>query len=172
MENKKGKQNFIFKFFDLILERRDGVIYTAKHKLAFLRLEKKTLGYVTWRGIIHDWDKLIFRYWMLWKTDQQIQSAHRKFSPHHVGYPRKQSQKDFREMFFDWECAPETKPDKPLRAFATMIAFYPQLEEQVMPLIIRYGFLNKETFQQAIDYHHISRAAAIALVTKYGWKAI
>lgn len=55
-------------------------------------------------------------------------------------------------MVIDWECAPLTKPDKPLLAFATMLKWYPQLEARVMPYILKFNLFDEVAINQAVEY--------------------
>ena len=38
-------------------------------------------------------------------------------------------------MVIDWECARETKPDKPLDARETLEKFYPELKPYILPIL-------------------------------------
>lgn len=38
---------------------RSHIVYTMKHKRAFLRVEKELLGHNTVRGFLHDLDKVL-----------------------------------------------------------------------------------------------------------------
>ena len=42
---------------------------------------------------------------------------------------------DYIDMIIDWECARFTKPDKPLNAYDTLYKFYPEFEEQILPIL-------------------------------------
>ncbi len=46
---------------------------------------------------------------------------------------------DFVQMVVDWECARYTKPDKPLNARDTLDKFYPELKDEVLPVIQELG---------------------------------
>ena len=46
-------------------------------------------------------------------------------------------------MIIDWECARYTKPDKPLNAYDTLYKFYPQLENEILPLLNRFNLCNE-----------------------------
>ena len=43
-------------------------------------------------------------------------------------------------MVVDWECARYTKPDKPLNAYETLYAFYPELESYILPILKELGW--------------------------------
>lgn len=89
--------------------QKDKIIYTVKHRKAFRRVEKELLGHNTLRGILHDLDK-VFLYMIF----------------------------DYK-MVVDWECARYTKPDKPLNARETLNKFYPELKDEVLPVIQELG---------------------------------
>jgi len=110
--------------------------YTLKHKKAFLMVEKQLLGRNTWRGILHDGDKLILYCFLPYKYVHKI---HRKFSRHHE--LRAHTESDFTQMVIDWECARFTKPDKPLNAYDTLYRFYPELAAKVLPIIKKLGLI-------------------------------
>lgn len=108
--------------------------YTLRHKKAFLKIEKQLLGKNTWRGVLHDVDKLIL-YCLL--PNKFARKIHRKFSRHHE--LRARTEADFTQMIIDWESARFTKSDKPLNAYDTLYTFYPELEEKVLPIIKKFG---------------------------------
>jgi len=66
---------------------------------------------------------------------------HRHFSRHHARNAK--TDKDFREMVIDWECARYTKPDKPLNAYDTLYRYYPQLETKILPILKELGIDSK-----------------------------
>lgn len=152
-------------------QRKKSIRYTWKHKLAFLELEKEKRGFNTWHGYLHDLDKLLFRHpFMLWKTSKEIQKDHRQFSKHHAQNKSPKEEEDYINMVFDWECASKTKKDKPLLAFGTMLAYYPDLEKNVMPIIIRFNLLTEEAIDQAVNLGLITKQAALAKGWRYGLK--
>ncbi len=147
------------------------ISYTWQHKKAFLRVEKQCRGFNSLRGYLHDVDKL-FRYLaFLWgREDWQIQKAHRETSSHHAEYKRHpHTEEDYMLMVIDWECAPLTKPDKPLLAFATMLKWYPQLEARVMPYILKFNLFDEVAINQAVEYQLCSRDEAKQIARRYGW---
>lgn len=121
------------------------IAYTFKHYLAFIRLEKQLTGKVThWH---HDWDKL---FWFLvtpWRGDA-INNSHRKNRSHHPTFwsgddliRKHESCIDWEEAVIDWECARITKPDKPLNAYDTMLKYYPEYENSVVPVLKKFNLL-------------------------------
>lgn len=115
------------------------IMYTLKHKIAFLKVEKTLLGHNTIRGFLHDMDK-VFLYMFL--PNKLVQKIHRNMARHHDNNKQK-SKEDYVEMIIDWECARFTKPDKPLNAEQTLRKFYPHLREQIEPLLVELGLKNK-----------------------------
>ena len=97
--------------------------YTWRHKLAFLKLERQLLGHNTFRGYIHDWDKVLYLYplaFILGRDKKWVHTYHRTHNRHHVESPYTKTRRDYIEMVIDWECARFTKPDKPLNAYQVM----------------------------------------------------
>ena len=106
------------------------IIYTWKHKIAFLKVEKQLLSKNTLSGYLHDVDKILL--YLLPLNKKIIRNIHRRWSKHHVESKRK---KNYLEMIIDWECARYTKLDKPLNAYETMTKYYPQEKENIMPIL-------------------------------------
>ena len=109
------------------------IIYTLRHKMAFLRVEKKLLGKNTMSGYLHDLDK-VFLYLIFSK--KTVHNFHRKHSRHHSIKACKR--KHYIQMIIDWECAKETKPDKQLDACQTLNKFYPDLRGIICPLLVEF----------------------------------
>lgn len=112
--------------------------YTWKHKIAFLKVEKQLLGRISARGIIHDLDKLLWWYplgYALGKDNKWVQRHHREWARHHPHNSSSKTYDDYVEMIIDWECARFTKPDKPLNAYQTLYKFYPELENEILPIL-------------------------------------
>lgn len=114
--------------------------YTWQHKKAFLQTEKKLLGHNTLAGYLHDTDKLFLYILLCWagKESKLVQKIHRKTNRHHAECNKAKQEKHYLQMMIDWECARFTKPDKPLNAYETMVKFYPQLSDKILPLIKKY----------------------------------
>lgn len=112
--------------------------YTLKHKKVFLQLEKELTGKNSLSGYLHDLDK-IFLYLLFSK--RTVHKIHRRFSTHHVGNIFHYLNKE--QAVIDWECARFTKPDKPLNAYQTMKKFYPELEEEILPVLTNLGLMNE-----------------------------
>ncbi|MBE6455990.1 MAG: hypothetical protein IJO11_02115 [Alphaproteobacteria bacterium] len=121
----------------LITKRMAYILYTLRHKVAFLKVEKQLRGRYTWRGLMHDMDKP-FLYMALWKDVSEIQVTHRNHSKHHVKNNLKKSEEDLLDTIIDWECARMTKPDKPLNAYETLMKFYPSYQAVYLPIIRKH----------------------------------
>lgn len=120
--------NFEFK------KRYEKIVYTLKHKKAFLQVEKQLRGKNTWRGYLHDLDKP-FLYMAFWIDLKKVQKIHRQNSKHHVKNSLKKTKDDLIDTIIDWECARITKPDKPLNAYETLMKYYPEYQNLFLPLI-------------------------------------
>ena len=122
--------------------RSKRLLYTLRHKVAFLRIEKKLTGSISWKGFMHDSDKL----WMYLTTNMsasQVHKVHRKTSSHHDNDVVK-TRPDYIEMIIDWECARFTKPDKPLNAVEVMNKYYSHLSPKLVPLLKELNLLKDE----------------------------
>lgn len=112
--------------------------YTWAHKIAFLKVEKQLFGKISYRGLVHDLDKLLWWFpigYLLGKNSQWVQKHHRNWARHHPHNPVNKNYNDYVEMIIDWECARFTKPDKPLNAYQTLYKFYPELEKEILPIL-------------------------------------
>ena len=112
---------------------RSHIVYTMKHKRAFLRVEKELLGHNTVRGFLHDLDK-VFIYFVTPKSwEKKVSKFHRKYSRHHP--IRARTKADYIQMIIDWECCRFTKPDKPMTARQTLYKLFPEMEDKILPLL-------------------------------------
>jgi hypothetical protein len=66
------------------------------------------------RARIHDMDKMVMYLFMEQKEAQKIHMMHQ---PHHLENSLPRTYEDLVETIIDYECAPYTKPDKPLNAY-------------------------------------------------------
>lgn len=108
--------------------------YTLKHKIAFLRVEKRMLGHNTIRGYLHDLDKIVM---YLVMNAQKAHKIHTSRAKHH--HKNAKTRKHRIQMLIDWECARFTKSDKPLDAWETMYKYYPELELELKPLMFEFS---------------------------------
>ncbi len=119
-------------------KRIDWTLYTLRHKKAFLRIEKAFLGRNTWRGWLHDLDKVFLYLFCFWMSIKDVQDFHRKHQKHHVDNELPKTPTDLLETVIDWESARFTKPDKPLNAYETLMKFYPDKQDSFLPIIQKY----------------------------------
>lgn len=119
-------------------EKIKKIIYTLRHKKAFLKVEKQLTGKNTLRGYLHDSDKLLLYLFGFWMNVKDIHKFHRKINRHHVKNNLKKTTNDLIETIIDWECARLTKPDKPLNAYDTLMKFYPDYKKIYLPIIKKY----------------------------------
>ena len=119
-------------------EKIKKIIYTLRHKKAFLKVEKQLTGKNTLRGYLHDSDKILLYLFCFWMNVKDIHKFHRKMNRHHVKNNLKKTTNDLIETIIDWECARLTKPDKPLNAYDTLMKFYPDYKKIYLPIIKKY----------------------------------
>ena len=117
-----------------IKKRYNKILYTLKHKKAFLKVEKELRGKNTLRGYFHDIDKP-FMYMALWLKVEDVSKIRRQNSYHHLESNLDKTKDDLIDMIIDWECARLTKPDKPLNAYQTLMKYYPEYQKEFIPLI-------------------------------------
>ena len=122
----------------MFMERLQKTIYTIKHKIAFLKIEKQLRGKNTLNGYMHDIEKPLLYLFCLWWSIPEIHQFHRKHNRHHVKNNLKKSADDLLDTIIDWECARMTKPDKPLNAYDTLIKYYPEHITTYLPIIKKY----------------------------------
>lgn len=121
-----------------MLKRIKKLNYTLKHKITFLKVEKQLTGHISYRGVVHDIDKVLKLLFCPWMDYETIQQNHRKTQKHHIENWSEKTETDYLEAIIDWECARYTKPDKPLNAYETLMKFYPAYKEVYLPLILQY----------------------------------
>lgn len=112
-------------------ENLNAINYTIAHRKSYKNVEKQLLGHNTWRSLVHDLDKVILYNFLPF---EKVKSFHRKTARHHKNNLKK-TRNDYIDMIIDWECARFTKPDKPLNAYDTLYKFYPEFEEQILPIL-------------------------------------
>lgn len=115
------------------IRNKDKILYTLKHKKAFLLVEKELLGKNTIRGYLHNLDKVVL---CLLFPYPFVKKFHRNYSRHH---DRAKTRGDRIQQIIDWECARYTKKDKPLNARDTLYKLYPQLISTIKPLLEELG---------------------------------
>ena len=82
------------------------------------------------RARIHDMDKMVM---YLCLDQKEAQARHVRIQPHHLENDLPKSRADLLETVIDYECAPYTKPDKPLNAW------------DFVHLLVDMGALDEET---------------------------
>lgn len=108
--------------------------YTYRHRRAFEYCVRKLVVQpglreeMLRRSRIHDMDKMIM---YLFMDQAQAQTLHAMTKAHHLENDLPRSYEDLVETVIDYECAPYTKPDKPLNAFdfTKMLLQYKVLDE-------------------------------------------
>lgn len=116
------------------MKNRDIIQYTLNHRRAFRKVEKQLLGKNTVRSLFHDLDKVMLYNFFDYK---KVHNFHRKHMRHHS--EKAKTHNDFVQMVIDWECARFTKPDKPLNARDTLYKLYPELKEDILPILEELG---------------------------------
>lgn len=112
--------------------------YTYKHRLIVMKLAEKYFKEnkeLLERMKYHDIDKL-FLY--LFYDKKSVSKLHRDLSSHHENEIEK-TKLDYMEMVLDWESARYTKPDKPLNAYDTLVRFYPNMKDDILPILKEMG---------------------------------
>ena len=122
----------------MLMDRLQKSLYTLKHKIAFLKVEKQLRGKNTLGGYLHDIEKPLLYLFCFWMSIPEIHQFHQKYNRHHVQNKLKKSQNDLLDTIIDWECARMTKPDKPLNAYDTLIKYSPEYITTYLPIIKKY----------------------------------
>lgn len=110
-------------------------IYTYKHRKAFEYCVRKYIREpalreeMLRRAEVHDMDKMVMYQHMDQKAAQEM---HSKSQPHHLENDLPRTYEDYVETVIDYECAPYTKPDKPLNAydFTCLLMDWKALDEE------------------------------------------
>lgn len=84
----------------------------------------------------HDMDKMI-NYLYLSKRETHI--IHRANSYHHLENLLVKGDRNYLEIIMDWECAAITKSDKPLNAYDTLMTYYPEHKDEILPMLEALG---------------------------------
>lgn len=98
----------------------DWLVYTFRHRRAFEYCVKKRVrdpelrAELLRRAKIHDLDKMVM---YLFMDQRKAQRLHIQTQPHHLENSLPRTHADWVEAVIDYECAPYTKPDKPLNAY-------------------------------------------------------
>lgn len=123
----------------------DWCVYTYRHRIAFRYVTEKLIkdeslrAAVLNRAKVHDMDKMLM---YLFMDQYESQSVHVRNKPHHQECSAQKSYLDLVENVIDYECAPYTKPDKPLNAF------------DFTNKLLSMDLINKETAESLIKIMH------------------
>lgn len=112
--------------------------YTYKHRKIVLALAQKYFSdnsELLDKVRSHDLDKL---YMYLFYEKKDVSRIHRERTAHHDNDLEK-THLDYVEMILDWESARYTKPDKPLNAYDTLVNFYPNMTDTILPILKEMG---------------------------------
>ena len=126
------------------MRNREYIDYTYKHRKVVMLLAEKYFGgneTLLAQVELHDLDKL-FMY--LFYDKKVVSKLHREQNAHHANDIEK-TDLDYMEMVLDWESARYTKPDKPLNAFDTLYAYYPEMEDVILPILQDMGIAEANT---------------------------
>ena len=116
------------------MKNKEYIEYTYKHRLVVIYLAKKYFPNnkeLLKQVELHDLDKL-FLYLFFNKKD--VSKLHRDLNYHHENDLEK-SKLDYIEMVLDWESARYTKEDKPLNAYDTLVNYYSDMSEVILPIL-------------------------------------
>ena len=65
-------------------------------------------------------------------------------------------------MVLDWESARYTKPDKPLNAYDTLVNYYPQMTDVILPILEQMGIaasgleMDQQILEKAKELDNVS----------------
>ena len=116
------------------MKNKEYIEYTYKHRLVVIYLAKKYFPNnkeLLKQVELHDLDKL-FLYLFFNKKD--VSKLHRDLNYHHDNDLEK-SKLDYIEMVLDWESARYTKDDKPLNAYDTLVNYYSNMKDEILPIL-------------------------------------
>lgn len=124
------------------MRNMDWLVYTYRHRRAFEYCVKKHVHdpalreAMLRRARVHDMDKMVMYLFMDQSAAQQL---HIQTQPHHLENQLPRTYEDLVETALDYECAPYTKPDKPLNAY------------DFVKKLLGMGLIDRETGEQLID---------------------
>ena len=130
-------------------------IYTYRHRKAFEYCVRKLIkepalrDEMLRRARVHDMDKMIM---YLFLDQKEAQEIHVKTKPHHLENQLPRTYEDYVETVIDYECAPYTKPDKPLNAcdFTKLLLDRKVLDvetgEKLIAIMEKLGIANSDSY--------------------------
>ena len=137
------------------MKNQEWCIYTYRHRKAFEYCVRKYIREpvlreeMLKRAAVHDMDKMIMYLFMDQKSAQEM---HVRTQPHHLENDLPRTYEDFVETVIDYECAPYTKPDKPLNAydFTYLLMDWKALDEEtgnkLISVMEEIGIANSTTY--------------------------
>ena len=120
----------------------DWCVYTYRHRRAFAYVAEKIIPdgelkrEILKRAKVHDMDKMLL---YPFYDQKKVQDYHVLHQPHHLESGLGKEYADFVETVIDYECAPYTKPDKPLYAY------------DFVHKLLRLGYIKKEKAEELFD---------------------
>jgi len=116
------------------MQNIEHIKYTYKHRVIVIKLAEKYFKdnkELLEKIKYHDLDKI---YLYLFYNKKDASRIHRDLTSHHENNIEK-TKLDYIEMVLDWESARYTKPDKPLNAYETLMKYYPDMQEEILPIL-------------------------------------
>lgn len=105
-----------------IIDSWKHIPYTLRHYIAFLKTEKKYIGYYKYK--FHDLDKVLMYIIIPWLGTKRIKKIHRAINKHHIQNHKAAYECNYEEAVIDWECCRLTKPNEPMSARKTLSEMY------------------------------------------------
>lgn len=84
-----------------IIDSWKHIPYTLRHYAAFLRTEKKYIGYYKYK--FHDLDKVLMYILIPWLGTKRIKKIHRAINKHHIQNHKAAWECNYEEAVIDWE---------------------------------------------------------------------
>ena len=145
----------------------DYIKYTYKHRRIVMLLAEKHFSNnqeLLEQIKYHDLDKM---YMYLFYGKKDVSRIHRDLTVHHENDLEK-SELDYIEMVLDWESARYTKPDKPLNAYDTLVNYYPQMTDVILPILEQMGIassgleMDQKILEQAKELDNVSEEDVVS----------
>lgn len=93
-----------------IIDSWKHIPYTLRHYAAFLRTEKKYIGYYKYK--FHDLDKVLMYILIPWLGTKRIKKIHRAINKHHIQNHKAAWECNYEEAVIDWERCRLTKTSR------------------------------------------------------------
>lgn len=122
-----------------------------QHRLAYRGVERKLIGKSSFRGYVHDLDKLILLHFF---SEYATERLHKYFNRHHLYTCKKE--KDYLYMIIDWESKRLCSKERQLNAYDTMRYFYPNLKEILLPILKEFKIdMTTTDYNKYIEFKHL-----------------